>query len=250
MSVQYGSSFDFDGVLTTDYGVWISGVKTYAAPERDVETVAVPGRNGLLTLDNGRYQNIRITYPCFMADNFATDFQAFKSEMLSRVGYFDLEDTYHPEGYRKARIVGGFNPETGILNRSAKFDVQFDCYPQFFLNSGEIYQNFTEDGTLNNPTPFPSKPLIRVVFSGTPRSGTLTVNGETITIDSAAMATLYIDCESQYAFFIINGVHRALANQYITLTTGDFPTLSPENNGVAKTGNISTVGIMPRWYLL
>lgn len=249
MSVQYGSSFTFDGVQTTAYGVWISGIETYAAPERDVETVTVPGRNGLLTLDNGRYKNIKITYPCFMADNFDTDFGAFKAAMLSKVGYKQLTDTYHPEGFRLARLVGGFSPETGILNKSAHFEVQFDCYPQFYLNSGQNYVTVANNGTITNPTSFPSSPMIRVTFSTTPRDGTVTVNGRTVVITAAGGTNVYIDCDSQDAYRI--GSTEGIVSQNGKITVADgFPFLSPGANLVAYTGNISSVSIIPRWWTL
>lgn len=250
MSTQYGSSFTFDGVTTTAHGVWVSGVNTFAAPERDVETVVIPGRNGMLTLDNGRYQNVRIAYPCFMADNFDTDFPAFKAAMLSKTGYLQLSDTYHPDGFRLARIVGGLTPKTGILNKSAQFDVQFDCYPQFYLTTGQSAMTISTSGSnINNPTQFPSNPIIEVTFSSTPRTGTVTVGGQTVTITALPGTPLVIDCEAQTAYFVIQGQVRAPAYQYITLTTGDFPTIPKGTSTVSFTG-ASSVKITPRWWTL
>ena len=46
----------YGGVNSADYGIYITGEAVYNAPERDVEFVEVPGRNGALTLDNERYK--------------------------------------------------------------------------------------------------------------------------------------------------------------------------------------------------
>ena len=49
--------FTFDGKTSTDFGMYISGSGTYNAPERDVTTYNIPGRNGDLIVDNGRFLN-------------------------------------------------------------------------------------------------------------------------------------------------------------------------------------------------
>ena len=63
--------FIFDGVSSKDFGVYISGSGTFDGAERDVSTVEIPGRNGELTLDNGRYKNRSMKYPAFIYRNFA-----------------------------------------------------------------------------------------------------------------------------------------------------------------------------------
>ena len=41
----------FGGVDTKNYGVVIDGEAVFDAPERDVEVVTIPGRNGTLQID-------------------------------------------------------------------------------------------------------------------------------------------------------------------------------------------------------
>ena len=53
--------FVFGGKFSKDYGLYVSGSGTFNAPERDVELVEVPGKNGSLVLDNGRFKNITVT---------------------------------------------------------------------------------------------------------------------------------------------------------------------------------------------
>ena len=49
--------FTFGDVDSRSYAVGIYGDKLAEAPERDETFVPVPGRNGDLILDNGRYKN-------------------------------------------------------------------------------------------------------------------------------------------------------------------------------------------------
>lgn len=56
-------TLNFDGQSSGTYGVYITGDAVFNAPERDVEMITIPGRNGALALDNGRFENISVTYP-------------------------------------------------------------------------------------------------------------------------------------------------------------------------------------------
>lgn len=128
----------YGNINTADYQIGISGGGTYAAPERDVERFEVPGRNGELIVDNGRYKNIEVTYPAYIARKFKDNVEQFRSELMKLKGYQRIEDTYHPDEYRLGTFMGMFDPETvGAYNNSARFDLRFNCKPQRFLKSGD-----------------------------------------------------------------------------------------------------------------
>ena len=63
-------TLEFDGESSKSYGVYITGEAVYNAPEKDVEMISIPGRNGSFALDKGRFENIEVTYP---AGIFATN---------------------------------------------------------------------------------------------------------------------------------------------------------------------------------
>ena len=178
--IQNTNTFTFGGIHSADYGVWISGTGTFDSPERDVEKVIIPGRNGALTRDNGRFDNVELKYPAFISREFQPRFDDFRAALLSKRGYQRLEDTYHPNEFRLAMFTGPLEPKTGIWNRTGKFDIEFDCKPQRFLTVGEQAVTLEADGTLFNPTGFDALPLIRAYGTGT-----LTVNGYTVTVNYA-----------------------------------------------------------------
>lgn len=235
---QYGSFFVFDGIQTNNYGVWVSGTETYAAPERDVEFLSIPGRSGDLFRDNGRFQNIEIEYPCFIPRGFERRFGAFKAALLSRVGYKRLEDTYHPNAYRMAAYTGPMEPVTGILNRSGKFTVSFNCQPQLWLKSGEETVTFTAAGSIYNPTLFEARPILRVYGAGV-----LGVGAVTVTVAKNPFTFIDIDCAAMDA---VSGA--ANANPYITLSGDDFPALRPGATGITLGTGITKCEITPRWW--
>lgn len=236
--LQNTNTFTFGGIHSADYGVWISGTGTFDSPERDVDKVVIPGRNGALTRDNGRFENIELTYPAFISRQFQPRFDEFRAAMLSKRGYQRLEDTYHPDEYRLAMFAGPLEPRTGIWNRSGTFDIEFDCQPQRFLKTGEQPITFTAGGALFNPTGYDALPLIRAYGTGT-----LTVNGYTVTVNVADGYT-DIDSDLQDAY---KGTLNC--NPYITLTDYEFPILSPGAIEVSFTG-FTRLEITPRWWTI
>ena len=230
----------FNGQSLRDFGVYISGLNTYNAPSRDVDSVKVPGRNGTLTMDNGRYNNINVTYPAFICNNYDARVEALRNFLLSQSGYKRLEDTYHPEEFRLARWAGEFTADTLDALIAGKFDLTFDCYPQRFLKEGERQIELTANGSVNNIYSQTALPLIRAYGTGS-----FSLNGISVTISSALTYT-DIDCELQECYKDSLSTNR---NAYVTLTNGEFPKLSPGANAATMSG-ISKLIITPRFWIL
>lgn len=225
----------FNGKSSADFGVWISGGGTFNAPTRDVDVETIPGRNGALIFDNGRYNNIDVTYPAFISRNFKSRIDEFRAYLASQVGYCRLEDTYHPEEYRMASFRNGLEVSTAVLNLGGTFDLVFDCKPQRFLKSGERMTAYTSGTKIINPTAFDALPIIRA--SG---NGKITLNGTEITI-SGNSGIILIDCDTQDAYYGTTN-----KNAFIT---PKFPKLSPGQNTLTYTG-VTGVQIQPRWWTL
>lgn len=235
--VQYGSYLTFGGIQSNQFGVWISGEGTFDAPERDVEMVEIPGRNGNLILENNRFLNIEITYPAFISKGFESRFDDFKAVMLANKGYQALYDTYHPNHFRMASFKGAIEPQTGPYNRAGSFDLVFDCKPQRYLVSGTTPTTLTASGSITNPTLYDAQPNLRVYGAGN-----IAVNGVTITVASNSFPYIDIDCEAMDARYGSTN-----CNSYITVYNDTFPTLGPGSNAVSFTG-ITQVTIQPRWW--
>lgn len=133
-------AFTFDGQSSKTYGIYITGQAVYNAPERDVEMITIPARNGAFALDNGRFENITVSYPAgIFADNetdFAQAISDFRNYMCSREGYCRLEDEYNPDEYRMAIYKSGLEVTPAQL-KAGEFEIIFECKPQRWLKSGE-----------------------------------------------------------------------------------------------------------------
>lgn len=229
--------FTFDGKSSGDFGVWISGTGTFNAPTRDIDMISVPGRNGDLTFDNGRFANITVKYPAFISRRFKPRVDDFRAWLCSHYAYARLEDTYHPDEFRLALYKDGLSVETFGRNTSGQFDITFTCKPQRFLKSGEQAVSYMTSGTIYNPTFYQARPLVRCY--GT--SGTVTVNGTPVKVTGCA-AYADIDCELMEVY---EGT--ASRNGMTTLTNGEFPVLDPGENAISFSG-WSKVEIIPRWW--
>ena len=235
MGINY---FTYAGKNSTNFGVWISGESTYSSPEKDVEAVVIPGKNGTLTIDNGRFHNIAVPYPAFIIDNFEQNFNAFKAFLNSVKGYARLSDTYHPDYYRLARYSSPLDPTMTQGNRHGQFTVTFDCDPRRFLVSGDQAITFTAGATLRNPTLYDALPMIRAYGTGY-----FVIAGVRVNITTANEYT-DIDCELQEAY---KGSTNCNGN--ITLVNGEFPKLVPGSNAIEISG-ITRLDITARYWTI
>lgn len=176
----------FDGENSGDYGIYITGAGTFNAPQRDVEMVTIPGRNGSFALDHGRFENIEVTYPAGLYGSDETDFADKIAEarawLCSKSGYVRLQDEYNPNEYRLAVYKSGLEVSPALL-KAGEFNLVFECMPQRFLTSGETAQTIASSGdTLTNPTKFNARPMLEV--NG---YGKIGINGDEVEVISQAL---------------------------------------------------------------
>lgn len=235
----------FNGKDLSEYGIWISGEGTYDSPERDVESISIPGRNGDLIVDNGRFKNMPVKYPAFIVRGFEERFDAFRAFILSTHGYCRLEDDFHREEYRLGQCAGSLLPNVSAKTKDGMskadvgtFDLIFNCKPQRFLKAGDIPVEFDTDSAIMNFTLYEAKPLIRAYGTGT-----FGIGDSTVTITQADEYT-DIDCDLMDAYK--GGVN---CNANVELNSDDYPTLAPGENGVMLDG-ISRLIIYPRYYTI
>ena len=236
----------FNGIPSTNYGIHVETPPGYATPERDYEVVHIPGRNGDLVIDNGSYKNVTRKYSISVGEidgNFTTLAAGVSEWLHSASGYARLEDSYESDYFRLAYYVADAEMEN-LFHQAGKMSIEFNCKPARFLKAGERAVSFTTAGSLRNPTFQKSFPKLTVVVSG---SGTLTVRDQTITISGLTTSTrMVIDSELQDVY-----EEGSLTNLNSKVSFSDgFPLLSPGVNTITFTGSITSVEVIPRWWIL
>ena len=158
-------TFSFDGISSDTFNLFINEAGPHGAPERAVEMLEIPGRNGFYALDQGRFNNTEVTYHVVVDGSDDADFSEeiadVREWLCSGTGYKRLEDDYNPNEYRMAVFRNGFDTDESFWN-GAEFDITFDCKPQRWLKSGETATAVANNGTLTNPTLFDAEPLLEV----------------------------------------------------------------------------------------
>lgn len=195
------NSITFGGINSAGYGIYIGGEGTFNAPVRDVEMVEVPGRNGNLIIDTGRFENIEVKYTAINQEpdlaTFAANLAAFRNAIASQKGYQRLTDTFHPDEFRMATFRGGLEINPIEYNTASEFEIIFDCKPQRFLTSGETSEEITSGGTITNPTLFESSPLLEIEGYGD-----IDIEGQPITINNQPIGTVLLKNKQKNAYYI------------------------------------------------
>ncbi len=236
-------------VSSEDFGIHISGTNVFSAPARDYTMQTVPGRSGDLAIDNGRYNNFELVYPCtitglksIVPGIFDTKIREFKDALHEITGYFRLADDYYPDEFRYAIFRDVLNvAPTEDLN-AATFDAVFNCKPQRYRRTSFVWQTMVSgSSTLVNSTSFPARPLIRVTGVGTLTIGSYAI---TVTSDGGNPYT-EIDCDIMECYY---GTQNR--NEFVQLSSDDFPVLEGHKTYGVTFSGFSDVKIKPRWWYL
>lgn len=234
--------FVFDGVSSADCGAYITPKEIDSAPQRDVSRIEVPGRNGSLIIDNGRYKDTRLKYCGIIYDDDKFDeyIRVLRGVILGDAGYKRLEDTFNPDEYRMAYFDGDFSPKvTRLWKKMGKFDLSFTCKPQRYLKIGETSSRIISGSSLFNPSVYPAQPLIKAIGYGR-----IDIGDFSIQIAENALPFIMIDCERMDAY--CDDVN---CNNAISLES-DFPVLKKGKTEITCDETISWLEIAPRWWIL
>lgn len=182
--------FNFDGESSKTFDLIITGGAIFDAPERDVELIEIPGRNGALVQDLGRFKNVTVTYQCALTSTkeheFVDAMRKVREWLCSKRGYCRLWDDFNPGEYR----LGMFKGYIEVTNEApvvGRFELFFDCKPQRFLLNGDNPVAVSDGGSIFNPTLFEAKPLLQVWGHGN-----VNINDETISVSDVPIGRVIL----------------------------------------------------------
>ena len=232
----------FGNYSSIDSGTLIFPKEIDNAPKRDVEKIQVPGRNGSLIIDNGRYEDVKQSYGGIIYDHARFDeyITKLKNGLLGSAGYKRLSDSFRPHEYRMAYLDEDFSPNVVRLwKQMGKFELNFTCKPQRFLTAGEEVITFTSTGTLYNPSVYPAQPFLRVYGYGH-----FSIGDYGVTVAQGLRPYTDIDCARMDAYY--NTVN---CNNLITLDS-DFPVLLAGTSDVIFDQTFTSIRVTPNWWVL
>lgn len=228
--------FSFNNQSSADFGLYVAEKDIYSAPAYDQQFVSVPGRNGDIVIDNGRYNNVDISYTCY-CKNLPANVSNIKL-WLCQPGYFKLTDSYDPLYFRYAAFASKLKVDE-MLRNVGKAQLVFNCKPFRYSLSGQNRTTLTASGTIRNPESFSSLPYIKITGSG---AVTLNIGSKAYSFTSVPT---YLEVDSELMCCYKGST---LYNNRIGFT--EFPVLLPGNNNISWTGSVSKVEIIPNWRTL
>ena len=214
----------------SDLRIVFSELPSISKPRRDVDEKTISGRDGVLVVDKGTYQNIIL-----MLTGHA---ECKRTDLLDYLGIFgELKFETSPDRFWKYRVAAIDVREIiddGVL---LSFSITMSLNPHKYLVSGK--NKITGSNTLSLKNEYNSNayPILRLKGSGT-----IGIIKNGIQILSIKDITDYvdIDCEADI-------IHRNNVN-YDNKATGDTFYLDANRTTELKfTGNVSEVELIPNW---
>lgn len=232
----------WNGVKSDEFNIIVEHHPYFPIPERKIEVISVPGRNGDVIIPEQAWTNVEQHYDLAMYglnELLPQTVRGVMEWLMKPTGYARLEDSYNPDTFRYAYFKGGAEIENrfNILGRAT---VTFVCKPQRWLRDGERVYTAFSGMSLTNPTVYPAKPLIAVKGAG---AAVLTVGNSQIEISEIG-TEIDLDCDYEEAYYDTTN-----KNSLITVTNG-FPILTDETE-ISWTGaGVTEVTIQPRWWTI
>lgn len=242
--------FVFNGISSLDMGLVVEKVPGRRMAEKDLESYRVAGRSEDLHIWKQSWKPYPVKYKCWFRGNPPEKQLHEIAEWLHGAPVRSrLEDSYDSTVYHWATYKGGADVDM-LMREIGTFTVEFEVGAQAFLKSAEQVLTFAQSGGfLNNPTPFATKPLIRVVTDGIRVGGTIYIGAEHLTIawEGNSRREIWVDCEEQEAWEIVDG-NEVPVNAWIE--GADYLQIQPGRNDVTFTNSFESVQIYTRAYTL
>ena len=210
----------------------------FASPIRDVNVIQVPGRDGDLIMDNGRYHSVVRSIPCRLEAPSERNVEQVMNEInnwLIDDGRFHEFNWDNDSDFEYLARVEGDVVSRRMLSHLGQTVLKFRLHPIKYLRSSLIEQ-LTPTGT-NIPNQFriSAKPIIRIVGDG---DITINIGGRPLVLHGISGGCI-INSESQTITDLQGRV------TLFERMRSPFPDLQPGNNQVTFSGNIQ-VFITPR----
>lgn len=232
----------FDKVDSRNFSAYcFAKNNVYSGPGRVYEQLTIPGKSGSILMDSRRHNNIDVSYSFVILEKAAENVDGFRNFLMSCTGYKRLEDTIHPDEYYEACYMDSFTAVLDRKRQKAKFTVTFSRKPQRFLKMGENGKRFVADGSIFNPTLFPSRPLIRIFGAGEVGIGDVSIT----IADLGSSPPDHIDVDSDIMECFSWGDSY---NNKVSFSGNDYPMLEPGRNDITLGTGIQSLEITPRWY--
>lgn len=214
-----------------DIGILINKRSPLPKPQKILNCIKVPGRNGTLIEDTEAYENVELEFECTIMDDLEHNSILINSWLN---GQGDLYLNWL-EGYKykvENVIFNGIN-----IDIVGEFTVKFICEPFRYLED-ETIKISNNNSTIYNLGTYESNPYIKIFGTG---DFILSINNKSLQIKGCEK---YIELDSEIMECYKDNLN--CNNKMI----GEFPIFKVRENKINWTGNINKMEIIPHWRCL
>lgn len=170
VEVKEERMFTYKGVSSKEMHLRVLNEVVFSSPERDVEVLEIPGRDGELILDKGRFKTVTRSVPCRLEPPADVDIEVLMSEihswLLTDSGFHRFTWERDPEFCYFARVEGDVVSQR-MFERLGRSVLQFRLHPIKYLESSLQAREMVSGWNVHNPFDIDAKPVVRVIGNGT-----------------------------------------------------------------------------------
>ena len=230
--------FTYKEKRSKDMNLRVLNDVTFSSPTRDVRVMQVPGRNGDLIMDNGRFESVIRSIPCRLeapkGENVEQLINQINNWLIDDGGFHEFRWDNDPEFKYLARVESDVVSRR-MLSRFGRVVIDFRLHPIKYLESSLEARQITNGTNVVNQFNVDAKPLIRIIGGG---NITINIGGRTLVLQEISGGCI-IDSETQ-TITTLDGSVTLFDRMY-----SPFPVLQSGNNVISFPSNIQ-VFITPR----
>ncbi|MBR3240683.1 MAG: hypothetical protein IKO68_11110 [Oscillospiraceae bacterium] len=255
--------FTLGAATASGLGLKIGGVNVYNAPSNRQEVFHVPGRIGDVVTEESpeNWPNEIREYKAGLYLRTATNAQVarrmnqIRYTLMTGNGYSELRDTYEPEFYRRAFLVGDFVPVRKGAGNNFEFPLTFSCDPRRYIDGvdfAEILSAGTDGGRRSPQSPqgfwcYPNCFPILKFNAGTSTDVTIAFRHYASDPGDPPYGTISFAATNQTFTFDCETLECSLPN-VLTNVEGDLYLMSMLTY-VKRTGTSGQILLKPRWFV-
>ena len=227
----------FKGISSEFFGLKIEDMPARITGKRRVESVPIPGRSGVLHVDEESYDSIELSVGINM--NGST---SINDAIAWLDGYGELIFSDSPDFAYKAFVTTGPQVKRRRLANKACYDsftVKFECDPFLYEATPDAPEKLIMPGILTNIGTVFSEPLIEVRGTG----DITAVIGDIAVTLLRVTGSVFIDCDAKIAY-LTDPTEDPVT---IVLEDESWPVLGLGETTVNWLGEVTKLIISPRW---
>lgn len=159
-------NFNFAGYWLSEFGGRLNECPKQEIAQRDFEFVSVPGRDGDLIRDNGRYKNVEfersISFMPFITGRTASELSKSIIDWLAHFSSYQVyRETYNP-GYFTRAVITNFDTVKRELPTLLTSTLKFQRIPYWYSESGQQPREITAAETVSLINPEKSEAFMTI----------------------------------------------------------------------------------------